>query len=316
GKFLQDAPTLQNLDRSVLMLKRALQLDPQYAAAHGSLASAYLWYVDTGLRPDPEYLSKAEEAAQKALAIDKGQPDALYTLANLTMKRGQVETAFDEFSKVLEADPNHGYARWWRAILLYYSSFLEEALQEADRLLAVDPFWPMAHWLHSTVRLHQGMFDAAVAEYEQMVAEVPSKLVWLALAYRYVGKMDKAWEAAQKVRELEPEGILWPIAYAFLEGAEGRGKEILEYVDERVKAFAWDFLIVTYWVASFYAMAEEKDEAFRWLERGIAIGNRNYRWFEVDPNMDNLRGDPHFEEVLRKARSEALKLETLWIQDR
>ena len=116
GKLLLDAPTLENLDRSELMLRRALQLDPQYAAAYGSLASCYLWNVDTGLRPDPEYLSKAKESAQKALAIDKDQPDALYILANLTMKRGKVEDAFEGFSKVLEADPNHGDARFWRDV--------------------------------------------------------------------------------------------------------------------------------------------------------------------------------------------------------
>jgi len=290
------------------MLNRALKLDPQYAAATGSLASCYLWYVDTGLRPDPGYLSKAEASAKKALRIDKNQPDALYTFANLAMKRGRVEEAFDGFSKVLKADPNHHDSRLWRAVLLYMSSYLEEALQEADQLLASDPFWPMAHWLRSTIRLHMGLCDAAVAEYEQMVAEVPSKLVWLALSYRYAGKMEKAWKSAEKLKELEPEGILWPMAFAFLEGAEGKGKKILSYVDDRVKGFGWDFHIVVYWVASFYAMAGEKDEAFRWLERCIEIGNRNIRWFEVDPNIENLRDDPHYVEILKKARNEAEKL--------
>lgn len=311
GKLSLDVPTLENLDRSLLMLDRALQLNPQYAAAYGSLASANLWYVDTGIRPDPEYLLKAEESAQKALSIDKNQPDALYTLANLTMKKGQVEEAVVGFNQVLDADPNHGHARWWRAILLYYSSFFEEALQEADRLLATDPFWPMAHWLHSTIRLHQGMFDAAVAEYEQVVSEVPSKLVWLALSYRYAGKMDKAWEAARKVKGLDPDGILWQMAFAFLEGAEGKGKEILKYVDERVKGFSWDFIITVYWVASYYSMAGDKDEAFRWLERGIAIGNRNHRWIGVDPNLENLRDDPRYDVIIEKARCEALKLRSL-----
>jgi len=308
GKLLLDTPTLENLDRSELMLNRALQLDPHYATAIGSLASCYLWYVDTGLRPDPGYISKAEASAQKALRIDKNQSDALYTIANLAMKKGRVEEAFDGFSNVLKADPNHHDSRLWRTVLLYMSSYFEEALYEADRLLSSDPFWPMAHWVRSTIRLHMGLFDAAVAEYEQMVAEVPSKLVWLALSYRYAGKMEKAWQSAKKLKELEPEGILWPMAFAFLEGVEGKGKKILYYVDDRVKGFGWDFHIVVYWVASFYAMAGEKDEAFRWLERCIEIGNRNIRWFEVDPNLENLRSDPRYVEILKKARKEAEKL--------
>jgi serine/threonine protein kinase/Tfp pilus assembly protein PilF len=310
GKLLLDTPSLENLDRSEVILNRALQMDPHYAAAYGSLASCYLWNVDTGLRPDSQYLLKAEKIARKALSIENDQPDALYTLANLTMKKGKVEEAFDGFNKVMKSNSNHGHARWWRAILLYYSSFFEKALDEADRLLATDPFWPMAHWLRSTIRLHQGMFDSAVAEYEQVVSEVPSKLVWLALAYRYADKMDKAWEAARKVKQLDPEGILWQMAFAFLEGVEGKGKKILNYIDERVKGYSWDFVITVYWVASYYAMAGQKDEAFRWLEQCIAIGNRNYRWFERDPNLEPLRSDPRYVEILEKAQREAEKLKS------
>jgi serine/threonine protein kinase len=310
GKLMLDAPTLENLDRSESMLKRALQLYPRYAAAYGSLASCYLWYVDTGLRPDPEYLSKAEESAHQALSIDQDQPDANFAIANLATKRGQVEEAFNGFSRVLQADPNHGHARLWRAILLYCSSYFEEALKEADMLLATDPFWPMAHWLHSTIRLHQGMFDAAVAEYEQVVAEIPSKLVWLALSYRYAGKMDKAWQAARRAKELDPDGILWQMAFAFLDGAEGKGKEILKYVDERVRGYSWDFIVTVYWVASFYAMARQKNESLRWLERGIDIGNCNHHWFEVDPNLAHLRNDPRYYEIVRRARSQAERLKT------
>jgi serine/threonine protein kinase len=308
GKLLLDVQTLPNLDRSVILLKKALELDPHYTDAYGTLASAYLWYFGTGLRPDPEYLTKAEEMANRALAIDKEQADANYVVANLAMVGGRIEEAFLGFTKVLENNPNHKDARLFRIILLYLSSYFEEALQEADQWLARDPFYPMAHWIHSTIRLHQGMFDAAVAEYEQVVTELTSKLVWLALAYRYAGKMDKAWKAASKVKQLEPDGILWAYAFAFLEGAEGKGKEILRYVDEKVKGFGWDFHIAAYWAASFYAMADDKEEAFRWMERAIELGNRNYRWFAIDPNLENLREDPRFVGTLEKAETAAKKL--------
>ncbi|MFQ6108229.1 MAG: protein kinase [Candidatus Aminicenantales bacterium] len=311
GKFLQDAPSLANIDRSVATLERAIELDPQYADAYASLASAYMLYYDTGLRPDPEYLTKAREVAQKALDIDDKNTEALFSLASLTFKQGRLENAFQRFNEILKIDPTHRSTVWWHAIILCFSSYFEEALEEADQLLARDPFWPMAHWLHSTIRLYQGMFDASVAEYEHVVVEVPTKLVWLALTYRYAGRMDKAWKAAKKVRQYEPDGVLWPQAFAFLEGAERKGKAILRYIDERIKVFGWDFFIVGYWVASIYAMADEKDEAFRWLDRSIELGNRNHRWFEVDPNLDNLRDDPRFPQMLEKARKEAQKIGNL-----
>jgi TolB-like protein/Tfp pilus assembly protein PilF len=311
GKFLLDAPILHNLDQSLKFFERALELDPYNPDIYVGLANVYLMYIDTGQRPDPKYLTRADEMAEKALALYKDHPDSLYIKANLAMKKAHMEEAFEGFNKVLEIDPANRDARWWRSILLCLSSYFEEALQDADRLLATDPFWPMAHWIHSTVRLYQGMFDAAVAEYEQVAFDMPTKLLWLALAYRYAGKMDKAWEAANKVKEYQKEGILWPIAFAFLEGAEGKQKDILKHVDERVKEFGWGFHIGCYFVASFYAMAGDVDEAFRWLDRCLEIGFRNHRWFAIDPNLDSLRNDPRFPEIMEKARNESAKLRRL-----
>jgi tetratricopeptide (TPR) repeat protein len=272
------------------------------------MAVAYLWYVDTGMRPDPAYLAKAEEAAGKALAIDGDQPDALYAMANLKMKRGDIEGAFDGFSKVLAMDPNHGHARMFRACLLLFASFFEEALREADVLLSTDPHWPLAHWLHSTIRLHQGIFNAAVAEYETVVTELPPKLVWLALAYRYKGDMERAWRAARKLREIDADGSLWPFAFAFLEGAEGKGPSILGHIGQEARASCWNSIIEVYWIASFHAMADERDEAFRWLERGIALGNRNYLWFKMDPNLQCIRCDVRFQRMCEQAFEQAERL--------
>jgi tetratricopeptide (TPR) repeat protein len=267
--------------------------------------------VDTGLRPDPKYLMEAEEAATRALALEPQQSDALYVLANLALKDARIEDAFEGFSRVLAADPGHGPARLWRALLLLYSSFHEEALLEADRLLAVDPFAPLSHWLRSTVRLHQGRFDAAVAEYEQVVAEVPTKLAWLSLAYRYQGNLDRAWESAERLKAADPEGVLWKTAFGFLKGAEGKQAEALEYLDDQVREFGWGFFIVTYWVASLYALAGEADEAFRWLDRSIQVGARNHRFIEIDPNLQGIRDDPRFYRVLGEARGRAHALGTL-----
>ena len=309
GKLLLDVPTPQNLDRSVRFLERALDIEPRYAAAHGSMSVAYLWYVDTGMRPDPAYLVKAEQAAEKALAIDPNEPGALYAMANLKMKRGAIEESFDGFGRVLAIDPNHGHARMFRACLLFYASCFEEALREADVLLSTDPHWPLAHWLHSTIRLHQGIFNAAVAEYETVVTELPPKLVWLALAYRYKGDMTRAWEAARRLQAIDTDGSLWPFAFAFLEGAEGKGAKILEYISEEKRRVHWDSIIEVYWIASFFAMAGEREEALRWLERGLALGNRNYLWFKIDPNLERIRGDERFHGICERAfeMAEALR---------
>ena len=74
-------------------------------------------------------------------------------------------------------------------------------------------------------------------------------------------------------------------------------------VDELAKTVADAFAAdadhdVAYWLATSYAMLEERDEAFRWLERAIKLGNENRPWFESDPNWEGLREDARFGELM------------------
>ena len=55
-----------------------------------------------------------------------------------------------------------------------------------------------------------------------------------------------------------------------------------------------------YTIASFYARLGQKDEAFVWLEK--AYQDRDYQMTELNvrPEMDSLRSDPRFAELVRK----------------
>jgi len=57
---------------------------------------------------------------------------------------------------------------------------------------------------------------------------------------------------------------------------------------------------IAYAVASVYALEGERDEAFEWLERSIALGNENKPLFEHDPNLVSVREDSRFGELMRR----------------
>src|SRR6266545_1636811 len=60
---------------------------------------------------------------------------------------------------------------------------------------------------------------------------------------------------------------------------------------------------IAYSVASVYALEGMRDEAFKWLERSIALGNENYPCFENDPNWSSLRSDEHFQTLIATVRA-------------
>ena len=57
--------------------------------------------------------------------------------------------------------------------------------------------------------------------------------------------------------------------------------------------------IVHYNAACFYALAGEKDKALDCLERClIKVGNISRQWLEHDSDLDSIRSEPRFRDVV------------------
>ncbi|MCA1817149.1 MAG: hypothetical protein LC746_12200 [Acidobacteria bacterium] len=57
-----------------------------------------------------------------------------------------------------------------------------------------------------------------------------------------------------------------------------------------------------YWLASVYALEDDREAAFDWLARAIRLGNENRAFFERDRNWARLRDDPRFAETLSQIK--------------
>ena len=86
--------------------------------------------------------------------------------------------------------------------------------------------------------------------------------------------------------------------------AQGKHAEALEQLNDGVMRNAQVDPDIAYSVGSVYALEGMRDEALKWLERAIALGNANLPCFEHDPNWSSLRTDPKFNELLAKVREE------------
>ena len=49
-----------------------------------------------------------------------------------------------------------------------------------------------------------------------------------------------------------------------------------------------------------YAKLGENDEAFKYLEKAFAKHYTGMVWLKVDPEIENLRKDPRYTEMLRR----------------
>jgi hypothetical protein len=96
----------------------------------------------------------------------------------------------------------------------------------------------------------------------------------------------------------EMDGIR-PLYAEFLAGAGRIDDARAQLTDDALSAARSDH-DTAFWVGSTYALLGEKDLAFKWLNKAVKLGNENRPHFEHSKNLESLRDDPRFAELLEK----------------
>jgi TolB-like protein/Tfp pilus assembly protein PilF len=191
--------------------ERALELDPNYAAAYAGLGLAYYDMVVLGWTEFPDdMLARAEELAGKALLIDPQNIDAHRLL-----------------SKV-------------HNILLQY----DRALAEIDRALALNPSDAESHSQRGSILLWTGRLKEAIASFETAFALNPnlsaSSVLDLGLAYYTARRHDDAIRFLERETLRHPDFVFIPVVLAATYGQLGRvadSKRMAEMVRRRLPVF-------------------------------------------------------------------------------
>jgi hypothetical protein len=83
--------------------------------------------------------------------------------------------------------------------------------------------------------------------------------------------------------------------------AQSGDKEAAVQILAELEELARHGNVRAYWRAVLYLSLENRDEALRWLEQGIADHEGlEIAYVKVDPLLDPLRGDPRFEALVQK----------------
>ena len=80
---------------------------------------------------------------------------------------------------------------------------------------------------------------------------------------------------------------------------KGRIKEGLE-VDRRLVRMRPRDALVHYNLACSYAILKKADVAIQTLRRAIELGYRDFRYMRQDRDLDSVRDDPRFRQILRE----------------
>jgi serine/threonine-protein kinase len=303
GRFIYHTLAREDVDAAIEHFKRATELDPNFALAHSALGGCHANLVRKGFG-DAEDYHLAEEAFEKALALDPKILEARMHMVFIHLSRGEKTKARSLLSRLRREAPNDVGVHFVSGVLRRLDGEYERALRSFDRMVRLNPAERVvASYNRARIFVYQRRYDDALLELDQGAAVEPDHPLIKTFRARvlfYRGEVERAAQLLEEVLEKNPklDGIR-PI-YATCLSALGRHAEARAQLTEQVKDVASADHDIPYWVASVYALENERDEAFEWLERAISLGNENKQWFESDPNWEALRADPRFEALMQR----------------
>jgi len=302
GRYFASKFTKDGVDRGLQYFHQAIDLDPNYALAYDGLAYAY-WAEDDLLVAPNEVMSKAREAAKKALEIDDTLAEAHTDLALIYFEYDfDWGSAEREFKRAIELRPGYAAAHEYYGWYLVSQRRVEQAVQEGQRALELDPLSPETNYVvaQNLYMLHR--YDQAIDQLRKGLELDPNYVLsrmGLGLAYARKGDFSKAIVELEKAQRLEPS-LYWPLAeLGHVYAVSGKRAEA-EHIPRKRRGLSAENYVAAYYNAIVYAGLGDKEQAIAGLEKGYADRSPFVTYLSLDPELDSLRSEPRFKDLLRR----------------
>ena len=303
GRFIFRTIDIDDCEAAMVNFKRAIELDPHFALAYSGLGACYANRVFKGLG-EPEDYTYAEAAFSKAFFYDQNVVEARVLMVIIYLARSEKKKARAEIELLEKQFPNDAALYFVKGLLHRLDGKYEESLKAFEKLARLDPAArAIAAYNRARIFIYKREFEKALEELDRGVKAEPNHpmlKIFRSGVYYYQGRHDEAINLIGSVLDENPrmDGIR-PLYAEFLAGA-GRPDEARAQLTDDALAVSRADHDMAYWVGSTYALLGEKDLAFKWLNKAIRLGNQNKPYFETDINLDSLRDDPRFQELMDK----------------
>jgi TolB-like protein/Tfp pilus assembly protein PilF len=304
GRYYRNMRTGEGYQKAIESFEQAVKLDPGYARAHAALADSYVSFDFYGILPPWETSPKAKSAAINALVLNDTLAEAHTSLACVKMMyERDWSNAEREFKRAIELDPHYAHAHNWYSHFLMAMGRIEESYAESQIALKLDPLDDSINQYLGWHHIHARQFGRAIAQLEKTLTDNPDFFlarVTLGMAYVQDGKVEQAIEEFKKAYKLEKNAIVLGFlghAHA-MAGNREEASGILEELEELSKRI----YVPPFSIGMIYTALGEATEAFEWFEKALVAQNEWLNWLKVAPEVDSLRADQRFQDLLRRLK--------------
>ncbi|HTK82607.1 MAG TPA: protein kinase [Bacteroidota bacterium] len=265
--------TKNTINFAIQLFKKAIELDPRYASAYAGLGEAYASLYHDVERTE-HYLDKAIESSLKALMYDSSLSEAYAALGLAYYNKKSIDEAITSSQKAIELDPNNFLGYWILGRIYHNTDKDREAAVVFEKVIKLNPdFYSVYGDLQIVyARLgekekHKEILTMALVVYARYLSQHPDDArghMYFATDLAQVGRRDEAKVEAAKAMELSPDDPL-----------------------------------MLYNATCFYSQMGEKKLAIEAIKNAIAAGYANYEWLKRDSDLDPIRDEPEYIELVK-----------------
>ena len=299
GLFYRRKGGTENQKKAIEYYQQAIAIDPTYALAYAELSNTYTFLAGNALDPK-EFTPKAEGAARRALELDESLAEAHLALANIKLNAWDWATAEREYQRAIELNPNLARAHSRYSAYLSVMGRHEQAIAETKRAREVDPLSPGINANVGWILIFARQYDQAIEALKKTLElDRNYDLTHSYLGYAYTAKGMYAEAIAAYQQAIKAGGdtteaqIYLGAAYAKA-GEREKAQAILKRLQTSKEYVSPGELAI------LYASLGEREQAFASLEKAYAAHDLQLQYLGVDPAYDSLRGDPRFQDLLRR----------------
>jgi TolB-like protein/cytochrome c-type biogenesis protein CcmH/NrfG len=242
------------------LASKALEMDPNLAEAHVSLAFATTFY-------DYDFVA-AEKEFERSLELNPRHAHAHQWFGHFLALMGRYEESYTEVKRALRMDPRSSSIHWTLGFIYWCARRYDQAIEQHEKALELDPKSPQWYWGLGIAYLDKRMYATAISALRkgnELAPGVPIIAGYLGAAYAAAGHGDEA-------------------------------RKILEELNDPAKRRHGS----AYLVARIYAALGKKDETLRWLETAYRERVGWMTMLKTDAGFDGLRSDPRFHDLIRR----------------
>jgi serine/threonine protein kinase/tetratricopeptide (TPR) repeat protein len=323
GRQLLEEVSADSARAAVDYFQQSLKEDPTFALAYAALAEAYIAEMNYNVAPDQTLLNKAREYAEQSVQNDRNLADGYAVLGAVRQMTWDWEGAESSYRNALTLKPNFPRARRWYAGLILQFGRFSDALAQTREALEQDPYDRAAPTSYGFFLLMSGRCEEAIHVLERSVegreaagarrnlGQAYARLAYLSSGETRAQYFRKAFAQAEQVAASEKRAALITGVeqrpslasemYALFYSIAGDFTSAAPYV-EQLKSDLAAGLASPVTLAWMYAIQGRRAEAMDQLERAATFKDRRLLYTKISPFLENLRGEPRFQSLLRTMR--------------